>query len=187
MIRSRVQTAATPITPAPKKRTSDRKTVLATSSAGPGTPAVMIGEHDPPAGDQPGEHRHADRDADQMAGADQREGEAARNAGRGGADMEILRRLLGEQPCLGDEGEGGGGERGEDDQPQALLHSPRHPRGCRRRISAPRPRRRLRDREGGCRRPKRAGAAPRTSPPICRRPRSPPPSSNRESRSTSRS
>ena len=43
MILSRVQTAATPITPAPKKRTSERKTVPATSSAGPGTPAVRIG------------------------------------------------------------------------------------------------------------------------------------------------
>ena len=43
MILSKVQIAATPITPAPKKRTSLRKTVLATSSAGPAMPLVRIG------------------------------------------------------------------------------------------------------------------------------------------------
>jgi hypothetical protein len=43
MILSNVQIAATPITPAPRKRTSERNTVFATSSAVPGAPAVRIG------------------------------------------------------------------------------------------------------------------------------------------------
>ena len=44
--------------------------------------AVRIGSRIHQPIDQADEHRHADRDADQMAGADQGEGEAARNAGR---------------------------------------------------------------------------------------------------------
>jgi hypothetical protein len=43
MVLSKVQIAATPITPAPRKRTSDLSAVCATSSASPGTPLVRIG------------------------------------------------------------------------------------------------------------------------------------------------
>ena len=82
------------------------------------TPRGQDRQQDPPADDQ------AER-ASPCRPRCRRDGRrrSARRKGRptmpvaAGADMEEMRGLLGEQPGLGDQGEGGRGERAGDDQP----------------------------------------------------------------------
>ena len=85
MILSRVQIAATPIVPAPMKRTWLRKTsvtVAATSAPDARRRRSAAAPAPPSEISMPIEHGDADGEADQMADADQRHRQAGRGAGR---------------------------------------------------------------------------------------------------------
>ena len=98
--------AATPMVPAPMKRTWLRKvsaTIASTSAArrnagGRGQPGKQHARADQQADD----HRDADRHADQMADADQRGRQAGRSRRRAGADAEGALRCLGDDLRLGE-------------------------------------------------------------------------------------
>ena len=189
MIRSRVQIAATPMVPAPMKRTFSRKVVPTSVSMSVAEPspaqAGLPGHQHEPADDQADQHGDADGHADQVADADQRHRQAGRDGRRAAGEAEGARRFGRDELGLGEDRVGGRDDRAPDDHLAGRGGSPR-PRRRRRRPSALRPPRRLPDRAGRSRSRARAAAAPNRSRRGCRRWRSPRPTARRGSRSTSR-
>ena len=123
MILSRVQTAATPIVPAPMKRTWLRNTVF-DRRRDVRADALNRGQHrdqHPPGDQHADQHGDADGHADQMADADQRHRQARRCAARRAAtEAEGGRQLAGGELHRRQQREAGRGNRAGDDGGQAF-------------------------------------------------------------------
>ena len=116
MILSSVQIAATPMVPAPMKRTCWRNTVpttASTSAAGRQRRRVAVsqGTRHEPADDQADEHGDADRQADQVADADQRHRQAGRDGRCAAPNLKVFAASVGDQAGLGQDGIAGRDQR----------------------------------------------------------------------------
>ena len=151
MVRSRDQTAATAIAPAPMKRTSLRQMPLTKLARSPciGVIAVMMGTAPAQAIRMPSQHGETDGNAHQMAGAHQRQGKreaVAACSDRAGPEEAF--RAVDRQPHGDGDGQARRRERAIDHRQQAFARFGICRRARRRRPCSTSAPPRLRDKEG---------------------------------------